>query len=284
MKKILLMSLIFLQGCILGVSTDDTSAVEQLIEPPNIRSAPAEMSQQGTQMNKNIFEQEQWQLVSYLSSQGIQAVIPRNLATIQFVDQKISGSTGCNRYFASCQLMGTNTLKISQSGLTMMACPESIAKQEQQFLKNLLDINFYLFQGEQLQLLDTQNQVLLIFQKQLDVGLEKTVWQMTGLNNAKGGVVSNGNSNKAILQFIDGKLTGTSGCNRLSAYYQVNGEAIKIAAVSMTRKYCGSKSLMSQEQQLSNALSQVSHYQIRNNQLRLINAKGALMVSFKQQE
>ena len=230
----------------------------------------------------NPLSEDQWQLVSYFTEQGMQATLLDNPVSIEFSWQKISGSTGCNRYFASYQLMGEDGVKISHSGLTMMACPEKVAAQEHQYLKNLADINFYQFEDDKLQLLDVQRQVRLIYQNLPPLSLEHTVWQMTGINNGAGGVVSSMQTGQASLQFIDGELHGNSGCNALTASYQINAGELTIGPVSSTRKFCPENDLMVQEKQLLQALTQVTHYQIRAQKLRLVNANGSLMLSLKQ--
>lgn len=286
MKYTLLFSLLMVQACTMSSPTDNDTAVEQLIEPPNIRtkaSISADSAYQGEQMNSNPFQQKQWQLVSYYTPEGMRAVLSDNVATIEFAEKKVSGTTGCNRYFASYQLIDIDTLKISHTGLTMMACPESIAKQERLYLENLPEINFYQFQEEQLILLDAQRQVRLIFQGVPELTLEDVVWQVTGINNGKGGVVSGVQTRKAHLQFIKGKLQGSSGCNSLSASYQTNASELTIGLVGMTRMLCADQSLMLQEQQLTQALAKVKRYAIRNRQLRLEDAKGSLMLNLKQQ-
>ena len=282
MKKSLLISFILLQAC--GtVPPTVNPAVEQLVEPPDIRTSNTETGTQGGQGMQNPLNGDQWQLVSYFTEQGMQAALADNPVSIEFAWYKISGSTGCNRYFANYQLMGDDIVQISQAGLTMMACPEKIAAQEHKYLKNLADINFYQLQDDKLQLLDAQRQVRLIFQNLPPVTLEQTTWQMTGINNGKGGVVSSAQTGKANLQFIGGKLQGNSGCNVLGASYQINGSELIIGPVRSTRKFCAENDLMTQEQQILHALTQVKRYEIRANQLRLVNANGSLMLSLKQQ-
>ena len=282
MQKKLLISLILLQGC--SASPSKNTAAEQLIEPPNIRSISAKPDKgiQGGQRMQNPLQENQWQLESYLDEQGMQAALAETPASIEFLGRKVSGSTGCNRYFANYQLIGDDTLKISQTGLTMMACIEAIAAQEQQFLKNLAEINFYQFQGQQLRLLDADRQLRLVFQMLPALTLEQTAWQMTGINNGTGGVVSSAQTGKANLQFIDGKLQGSSGCNALKASYQINESELSMGPVISTRKFCAENDLMIQEQQLLQALTQVTSYEIRAQQLRLLDANGSLMLSLKQ--
>ncbi|RLA18884.1 MAG: hypothetical protein DRQ62_12765 [Gammaproteobacteria bacterium] len=284
MKKTLLISFILLQAC--GTVQPTVNPVaEQLVEPPGIRvsNKAAGASIERGQNMRNQLQGDQWQLLSYFTEQGMQVVLPDTLVSIEFAEYRISGSTGCNRYFASYQLLAENTVKISQPGLTMMACPEKIAAQQHQYLKNLADIHFYQFQEDRLQLLDAQQQVRLIFQNVPALALEQTIWQVTGINNGTGGVVSSAHTEKAQMQFIDGKLQGTSGCNTFNASYQIEGSDLTIGPVGITRMLCAEKDLMVQEQQLLQALKKIKRYEIGNNQLRLVNAKGSLMVGLKQQ-
>ena len=283
MQKKILLSLMLLQGCSTNTPANNTAA-EQLIEPPNLRSVSATQDKgiQAGQNMQNPLSADQWQLVSYLTGQGMQVALPENPGSIEFASGRVTGSTGCNRYFGSYQLMGGESVQISQPGLTMMACPEKIAAQEHQYLKNLADINFFLLQGDKVELLDAHRQVRLIFKNLPPLALEQTEWQMTGINNGTGGVVSSAHTGKANLQFIDGKLQGNSGCNALTASYQIKGSEISIDPVSSTRKLCPENDLMIQEQQMLQALTKVVRYQIRANQLRLVNGNGSLMLSLKQ--
>ena len=162
----------------------------------------------------------------------------------------------------------------------MMACQGGIAQQEQQYLKGLAEIRFYHIQGDQLHLIDSEQQVRLIFKLLPALTLHETVWEVTGVNNGHGGVVSNALTNQAYLQFTEGKLQGSSGCNTLFANYQTDESSLSIGPVGSTRKFCAEEGLMTQEQQILQALTQVTRYEIRTNQLRLLNTKGALMMRF----
>ena len=56
-------------------------------------------------------------------------------------DGRVSGSAGCNRFFAQFQLMNHNTIRIRQAASTMMACPEALMQQERRFLDLLEHLN-----------------------------------------------------------------------------------------------------------------------------------------------
>lgn len=132
MQKKILLSMILLQGC--SHTSDNMTAAEQLIEPPDIRPISANLNsgnQQRRSMQNSLYG-DQWQLISYFAEQGMKAVLADTVVSIEFAENKISGSTGCNRYFGAFQFTGYDSLNISQPGMTMMACSEPIAVQEQQ--------------------------------------------------------------------------------------------------------------------------------------------------------
>ena len=226
-------------------------------------------------------QQSQWQLIRYFNAKKMYSALPKHPASLEFSAGKVSGSTGCNRYFSRYQLGPINSLTLSQAGTTMMACPSDMTQQEQHYLKNLEDIHFYLIQNEQLQLLDAHQQVRLIFKIAPALTLQETVWQVTGINNGHGGVNSNAHTEKAVLQFTQDMLQGNSGCNTLSARYQTEDKQLKIGPIRSTRKYCRENGLMAQEKRLLKALAQVSHYKVNAKQLRLLSAEGTLMLSLR---
>ncbi|BCG64138.1 MAG: heat shock protein HslJ [Methyloprofundus sp.] len=264
MFKALFLALILLQGC------------------SSLTSQPVSATTEGTQTMSQLLLNQQWQLTGYLTPQDMQAPLAKHLATIEFATKKLSGSTGCNQYFASYQHTEPNALQISQPGSTMMACFGGVMQQEQQYLTNLAKIRYFKVDHEQLQLLDKQQQTLLIFKLAPTLSLQDTHWQMTGINNGKGGLVSSAFTKKAHLLFTNEKLQGKTGCNTLFAAYQIDGNKLSISTVGSTRMRCTESALMLQEQQIIQALAKVDHFEIRNQQLRLLSAQGALLLSLKQ--
>ena len=65
--------------------------------------------------------------------------------TISFDDGKVTGSGGCNRYFAAVAGNTPGELVFSGMGATRMACPESTMGLEQNYLKTLAGASMYSF-------------------------------------------------------------------------------------------------------------------------------------------
>ena len=68
-------------------------------------------------------------------------------------DKSIAGSTGCNRLIGGYDLNG-DLLRFTPSGMTLMACPSVLMKQEQEFTAALKSITGYRIAGRTLELLN----------------------------------------------------------------------------------------------------------------------------------
>jgi heat shock protein HslJ len=103
-----------------------------------------------------------WELAS-LSGNGL---LPGTAITIEFTDEGVSGSAGCNHYGGSYQVSG-NSLTFSDLFWTEMACPEpsGILEQEGAYLAALNDANSYQLASDQLVILDEAGGQRLVFVK-----------------------------------------------------------------------------------------------------------------------
>ena len=80
---------------------------------------------------------KEW-IVEDLDGQG---VIDNSRASLNFAtDGRVSGSSSCNRFFAS-YVLHDHMLEIKQAATTMMACPEALMRQEQRFLNALEQVD-----------------------------------------------------------------------------------------------------------------------------------------------
>lgn len=87
-------------------------------------------------------EENKWSLKSYGEQSNPEQVLEGTEVTATFDsgEGKVSGSGGCNTYFASYEFKGNN-LSISDLAWTEMACisPVGVMEQEQEFLSLLGD-------------------------------------------------------------------------------------------------------------------------------------------------
>ena len=234
----------------------------------------------------NPFLKTQWQLEQYIGPSGqLTAVLPKTKITAEYEDTKISGSAGCNRYSGSYQLKNKSEITFpGHFASTMMACSTEISIQEQHYLKALSSVASYQLQQNQLMLLNEEQKSVLIFLYIQPITLENTRWQATGINNGRGGVVSNSITHLVTAQFSDNEIKGSAGCNQFSANYVINKQQLKIGPVRTTRKYCAEEGVMDLEQQFIQALKQSTQYEIKADKLRFRNANGSLQVGFSRKE
>ena len=68
----------------------------------------------------------------------LQGTLPESQIAIAFEKDKISGSSGVNRYFANYTLDG-NKISVQEPGATRMMGSENLMTQEQEYLKKLKD-------------------------------------------------------------------------------------------------------------------------------------------------
>jgi heat shock protein HslJ len=106
-----------------------------------------------------------WRLTSFTSEGCSAAVLPGTEITAAFgADGKLTGSAGCNRYFASYQLSG-NGITIGSAGSTLMYCaePVGVMAQETTYLKLLQGSTTYSVNADELRLSDGTSANQLIF-------------------------------------------------------------------------------------------------------------------------
>ena len=88
----------------------------------------------------SIFEDTKWFLRSYGMQNNLEAIIEDTeiTATFNSAEGEVSGSSGCNTYWAGYEINGSR-LSISEMVFTEMACvsPEGVMEQEDVFLSLL---------------------------------------------------------------------------------------------------------------------------------------------------
>lgn len=229
-------------------------------------------------------EDTQWQLVLYLDDTGEMAsVLPDITVDIKFSEGKLSGSAGCNRYFGGYDLAEDDQIRFtSQMGSTQMACAPQINSLEQLYLALLPQTASWKLEEGHLTLFDYAGAALLKFAAVEPIALEDTAWQAIGINNGKGGVVSTASTSLSTATFSDGTVSGSGGCNRFNAAYEIESDHIRIGPTAATRKFCPEpEGLMDQEQQFFAALERARTLQVTPGKLELRDEKSSLQISFR---
>ena len=108
-----------------------------------------------------------WVLDAFGPETDLEASLVGEAPTAQFTDDgeaKISGSAGCNNYFAALTIRGTH-LQVGTAGATRKMCmePQGIMQQESRYLKTLEQVAFYRIDGGRLKLFDQEGRQLMVF-------------------------------------------------------------------------------------------------------------------------
>jgi len=105
-------------------------------------------------------EDHLWILERY----GGEEVLADTRITAEFKDNQVTGTAGCNDYFASYE-RSDSTLEVGPIGATRMMCsdPEGIMEQESGYMALLESANIYQIEARQLKVQNASGEVVLIY-------------------------------------------------------------------------------------------------------------------------
>ena len=213
------------------------------------------------------------------------SALPGVEATATFENGRVSGKSSCNQYGAAYTLDGHYLSITGHMMSTMMACPEPIMRQEQQFQAALQTAATYAINDSILTIADAAGEPALIMKAEIPATLIGTNWVARNYNNGKQAVVSILAGSTLTAQFsADGKITGSSGCNNYTAGYTLDGKRISIGPAAGTRKMCAKpEGVMEQESLYLTALPTAASYRIEGDLLELRTDAGSLVASYTAQ-
>jgi len=202
----------------------------------------------------------------------------RSPATVSFEQGRAVGGDGCNRFTAPYTGTATTIAVSERVAGTQMACAPDVMQRAQAFIAALTGAKTWRISDGQLQLLNAGGAVLATLAPQ-SRALAGTSWHANGINNGRNAVVSLVAGTTVTLQFgLDGRVSGSAGCNNYTATYEADGSRIRISGAATTRKMCAGESVMEQEQAFLKALEAATTLRIDGNRLELRDDKGALQV------
>jgi heat shock protein HslJ len=225
-----------------------------------------------------------WTLTGYVSN-GI-FLHPQNGTTVTMVfgdTGQITGSAGCNHYFASYGIKGT-TVTIGQAGSTEMYCTATgVMEQESTYLALLGRAASVTAGNDTLAFTDAKGITILSFTRIVPPAPEPLVgtnWTLDSFHAAD--AVSSVTAGITITAVFDenGSVTGSAGCNRYFASYNVTGTSVSIGPAGSTKMYCNGPGVMQQESTYLTSLSRAAAFAITGDRLSLADANGATLLSF----
>lgn len=208
-----------------------------------------------------------------LSSLHGTSLVAGSTVTLRFEDVRVQGSDGCNRYSAPYTATGS-TLEVGPAiASTRMACAQPLMDQAEVFMRALAQARAYRIQSGQLELLTADGKVLASHAPEPQA-LAGTSWRVTGYNNGREAVVSVIAGTIVTMTFsTDGKVSGSTGCNRYTAPYVSEGPKLTLGAIAATRRKCTlPEGVMEQERQFLKALEAVTSAGVDGDRLELRTA------------
>lgn len=160
------------------------------------------------------------------------------MSTLKLEGGTASGSAGCNSFSGTYTLDG-DSLSFGPLASTQMACiPDEVGDLETAVLAGLDATEAYEVDGETLTLKDGDGETVLTYTVATEQGLEGS-WDVIGYLDAdKSGFVSVVVDSEPSLEFADGTVTGTTGCNQLNGPYTVDGDTVDIGPLATTKMAC----------------------------------------------
>lgn len=188
-------------------------------------------------------------------------------------DGEVTGSAGCNRYFAAYNVTDKN-IKIGPAATTKMFCalPQGTMKQESAFLRALESAARFRFKDGQLELLDLEDRVAVVL---VDMNSEIFRQSLTGTWHVENlGSMKLLPGTRITMTFTeDGKVAGKATINSYFASW-VESDGLILFSHPGSTMMAGPEPQMKQESEFFRMLDRVRKYKIREGQLILTTAEG----------
>ena len=230
-------------------------------------------------------EGREWRLSDHLGpGGGLVPVAEEVIATATFIEGRVAGTTGCNRFTGGYHVEGPN-LSFGALAMTRMACLPPRDTVERAMTAALESTAGHVLIDDALELTDAEGNTMLRFRAASAPGLVGTTWVATGINDGRGGVVSSVTLEAARVTATfadDGRITGFGGCNGFGGSYTVDGGSIQIGPVTATRMACIEPEGVGElEGWYFAAVERVAAWSIREDRLQLRDGDGALQVDYR---
>ncbi len=218
---------------------------------------------------------------------AVSSVIAGTTITAKFSpDGNVTGNAGCNHYGGGYLLDGAN-LSVSSLFSTLMYCETTgVMEQEARYLGLLGNVSSYRVEGDRLVLTDAAGTDLLFFVQAEEVPaapLTGTLWTLESYSLEGDAVSSVIAGTTVTAEFApDGNVTGSAGCNRYFAAYEVSGKTMTIGPAGSTKMYCGEpEGIMEQEARYLSLLESAAGHRIDGDRLDLLDEAGTTLLSYR---
>lgn len=218
-----------------------------------------------------------WVLSAYAQGPRFVQVSPTYGATLEFTQGRAGGYNGCNS-FGGIYTQEGSQLSFSAMVQTMKACPDPLGRLEQTYNQLLTQVRSFALTSGVLRLKNQAGKTILIFAQARPQDLQGHEWQVTALNTGSA-VASVVAGTQPTARFVQGRVSGNTGCNQFSANYSLEGFNLEIGPAISTKRACLNEEAGKQEIALLQALENVVNFRIVGNQLTLYDKEGRILVT-----
>ena len=229
----------------------------------------------------------EWVLTGYVPDGTTLQPLDGTTVTMVFSkDGQITGSAGCNHYFAGYEIKGT-AVTIGQAGSTEMYCTgPGVMAQESKYLTLLGRVASVETGNTSITFADAKGSPILSFARSVPPApapLVGTTWTLDSFfaPDSVSSVIA-GTTITAVFD-NDGKVTGSAGCNRYFGSYTATGTALSVDSVGSTKMSCTSPGVGQQESTYLALLGRTASFSVTGNRLVLADANGTKLLSFTQE-
>jgi heat shock protein HslJ len=227
----------------------------------------------------------EWKLVSYDNGSTMTPVLNGTTITAEFTQDQMSGTAGCNHYFATYRVDGSS-LRVEGAGSTEMYCTTpGVMDQESVYLSLFGIVQRYAVEGDRLTLSGDGGRTLLVYEKVIPLSsrpLVNTTWVLDGFVSGDAAFSVIAGTRITAVFSADGHLSGSAGCNQYFAEYTVNGSTLTVSGVGSTKMYCTTpEGVMHQETTYLNALAAAEGYAIEEDRLGILDRQGKGLLEFR---
>jgi heat shock protein HslJ len=217
-----------------------------------------------------------WNLSGYINSDGTSIVPVGNLQLLMANDNTFAISGGCNTIGGTWLLEDGQKLTLNLGPSTLMACEESLMKQESAVNELLAQVNAYQFDGETLTLTTAtggsvsfrEASAPVLPDEQVLQALLSANWELAAMSVGKDAIVAF-ETRPTILFAADGTFSGSTGCNQFFGNYTLSEGLLSLMVGGTTKMAC-EDALMQQETTVLEALAQVRHVEFGEAGLHLV--------------
>lgn len=214
----------------------------------------------------------------YVSSSVTEQGKPRALVEgtkvdLRFTDDdRLIANAGCNMMQGPVSLDG-GKIAVADISMTAMGCPKPELHQQDEWLSKLLDAKpSWKLDGANLVITGQDTEIVLA--TEAPATLEGGTWTVDGLITGEA-VSSLPGAVTATISFKDGNAEVQTGCNFMSATYEVDGQKITFGQGTREQKRCGPDEMAVEEAVVAALDKQEITYKIDRNALTLTNPSGA---------